>query len=70
MTTAAGTRQIETSVPATTTILAGATFFTDSIRDIPKTPGSTCLVEMQVDPQMETADALRGNNSLSKELAF
>lgn len=70
VTTPAGTRQLDTRIPATTTIAPGGTLLTDPIRDIPKTPGSTCVVEMIVDSEFQIPDALRANNTLQKSFSF
>ena len=70
VTTPAGTRQLDTRIPASTTIAPGGTLFTNPIRDIPKTPGSTCIVEMIVDSDFEIPDALRANNTLQKAFSF
>lgn len=70
VTTPAGTRQLDTQIPASTTIAPGGTVFTNPIRAIPKTPGSTCIVEMIVDSELEVPDALRANNTLQRAFSF
>jgi hypothetical protein len=70
VTTASSSRSVDTQIPASTTIAPGATIFTLPIENIPKTPGSTCVIRMLVDPDFKLPDAMRANNALERQLSF